>query len=304
MHACRIPPGGRGYCGLRRNENGRMVHLAGTPGKGLLEWYHDPLPTNCVADWVCAGGSGAGYPVYSYTEAGPELGYRNLAVFYKSCTLDCLYCQNWQHRQGAAQLKPLIAASELAGKVDERTSCICYFGGDPASQMLHALRTSEIALRRKEGRILRICWETNGTMERALLRRAAALSLKTGGCVKVDLKAWDERLHIALTGSSNRVVLSNFKWLAGLHSRRAEPPLVVASTLLVPGYVEEEEVEGIARFISSLDPEIPYSLLAYSPEYMMRDLPFLTREKAMACLQVAREHLENVRLGNQALLRA
>ncbi|NPU85813.1 MAG: hypothetical protein HPY65_15155 [Syntrophaceae bacterium] len=25
---------------------------------GKLSWYHDSLPTNCVTDWVCAGGSG------------------------------------------------------------------------------------------------------------------------------------------------------------------------------------------------------------------------------------------------------
>jgi pyruvate-formate lyase-activating enzyme len=30
-------------------------------------------------------------------------------------------------------------------------------------------------------------------------------------------------------------------------------PILGASTLLVPGYVDEEEVKGIAKFISELD---------------------------------------------------
>ena len=58
----------RGYCGLRTVRSGKLVHLAGTPERGLLYWYRDPLPTNCVADWVCEGGQ--------------HRGCHNLAVFY------------------------------------------------------------------------------------------------------------------------------------------------------------------------------------------------------------------------------
>ncbi|MHC4703290.1 MAG: radical SAM protein, partial [Planctomycetota bacterium] len=61
---CRIPVGGRGYCGVRRNEGGRLA--GGTAQGAAVSWYCDPLPTNCVADWVCAGGSGAGYPQWAY----------------------------------------------------------------------------------------------------------------------------------------------------------------------------------------------------------------------------------------------
>ena len=50
------------------------------------------------------------------------------------------------------------------------------------------------------------------------------------------------------------------------------PPLLIASTLLVPGYVNENEVGGIARFIASINPDIPYSLLAYCPHFYMSDL--------------------------------
>ena len=93
---CRIPEGGLGYCGLRRNEGGRLTGVC--PGEGKLSWYHDPLPTNCVADWVCPGGRGAGYPQYAYS-SGPEHGYKNLAVFFHACSFDCLFCQNWHFRE-------------------------------------------------------------------------------------------------------------------------------------------------------------------------------------------------------------
>jgi len=96
MNECRIPEDGTGYCGLRKNKKGKLTGVS--PEEGKLSWYHDPLPTNCVGDWVCPGGTGAGYPEYAYCN-GPEYGYKNLAVFFHACSFNCLYCQNWHFRK-------------------------------------------------------------------------------------------------------------------------------------------------------------------------------------------------------------
>ncbi|MBM4086672.1 MAG: hypothetical protein FJ272_17950 [Planctomycetes bacterium] len=131
----------------------------------------------------------------------------------------------------------------------------------------------------------------------------ADLSLRSGGCIKFDLKAWDERLHLALTGVSNRRTLDNFEALAELGKSRPEPPFLVASTLLVPGYVDADEVRGIAGFIAGLDPTIPYSLLAFHPQFYMSDLPTTSRAQAEACEQAAlAAGLQRVRIGNRHLL--
>jgi pyruvate formate lyase activating enzyme len=296
-NACRIPDGGRGYCGSRENVAGGLRGAA----RGALTWYHDPLPTNCVADWVCPGGSGAGFPRFAHRD-GPETGYRNLAVFYESCTFDCLFCQNW-HFRNAELNADRTSAEELADHVDERTSCVCFFGGDPTPQLPHALRAARRALATRDWEILRICWETNGAMDPVLLYEMARLSLVSGGCVKFDLKASDEGLHLALTGVSNRRTLENFARVARLAEARSEPPLLVASTLLVPGYVDEEEVRAIARFIASLDPAIPYSLLAFHPAFAMADLPPTSRGHALACKAAAEEAgLSRVHIGNPHVL--
>jgi pyruvate formate lyase activating enzyme len=297
VNACRIPEGERGYCGSRENVGGGLRGAA----RGSLSWYHDPLPTNCVADWVCPGGTGAGFPRFAHRE-GPETGYRNLAVFYNSCTFDCLFCQNWHFR--AADLDAeRTSAEELADSADARTSCICFFGGDPTPQLPHALRTARRALARRDGEILRICWETNGTMDPVLLYEMARLSLMSGGCVKIDLKAFHEALHLALCGVSNRRTLENFVRVARLAEARPEPPLLVASTLLVPGYVDDEEVRAIARFIAGLGPTIPYSLLAFHPAFTMADLPPTSRRHASECRAAAEgEGLTRVRIGNPHVL--
>jgi pyruvate formate lyase activating enzyme len=290
---CQIAEGERGFCGLRTVREGRLVHLAGTSRRGLLHWYRDPLPTNCVADWVCIGHR--------------QRGKHNLAVFYASCTYDCLFCQNWHYRladptlgQGRGGVT-VMSAAELADAANSQTFCVCYFGGDPASQMPHALASARALARRG----VVVCWETAGSSNPRLLDRALEQSLETGGCLKFDLKAFDDRLHHALTGVSNRQTLDNLRRVvARFDDRRPDgsPPIVV-STLLVPGYVDAEEIGRIAGFIADLEPRIPYALLAFAPHFYMPDLPTTSVDHANAAQAAARDAgLQNVRVGNLNLL--
>jgi len=301
---CRIPKNQKGYCGLVENQNNKLIRHGGTPQNGILEWYYDALPTNCVAWWFCPGCTGAGYPKYAYFPHA-ETGYSNLAVFYGSCSLDCLFCQNWHYRNLASTHKPSMTAQELANKAEKHVSCICYFGGDPSTQMPHALKTSQHALEKaqEERRLLRICWETNGYMNPQLAQKAAELSLKSGGNIKIDIKTWNENLNKALCGVSNKPTLETFKTIGEkYYHQRLELPILTASTLLVSGYVDETEVENIAKFISEINPEIPYTLLAFYPQYVMDDLHSTSRKHAEKCLEAAKKHLRNVRIGNIHLL--
>jgi len=299
FNRCRIPEGRSGFCGLRHVRDGKLK--GGRPHEGNLSFYHDPLPPNCVAGFVCPGGTGCGYPRYAHVK-GPEYGYKNLAVFYQACSFDCLFCQNWHYRYSAVR-ESQVDALELAEAVDDRTACICYFGGDPTPQLPHAIRASRLALDKNKGRILRICWETNGSMHPALLRQAAELSFNSGGCIKFDLKTWSEELHIALCGVSNKRTLENFELLAEYARRRSVPPFLTASSLLIPGYIDREEISRIAAFISSLSPDIPYALLAFHPQFIMGDLPPTSRRHAEECLAEAKgQGLKRVRLGNIHLL--
>jgi len=299
VHSCRIPEGKTGFCGQRRVKNGRII--GGRPHEGNLYYYFDPLPTNCVGDFVCPAGTGCGYPQYSVAK-GPELGHRNLAVFYHACAFNCLYCQNY-HFKDRTFSSTNIPAKKLAQAVDKKTTCICYFGGDPTPQILHALKTSKLALKNDHDRILRICWETNGAMQEPYLSMLADLSLKSGGLIKFDLKAWSKEIHYALCGVTNSKTLENFRTLSRLIDKRPKPPLLIASTLLVPGYVDEPEVKQIAGFIAGLNPQIPYSLLAFHPQFYLNDLPTTAKSHALACREAAFDAgLNNVHIGNIHLL--
>jgi pyruvate formate lyase activating enzyme len=282
-NSCRLGEGEIGLCGLRTARNGRLIHLSGTPRGALVSWYDDPLPTNCVAAWVCEGSR--------------QRGKVNLAVFYEACTFDCVSCQNWHFR--LKHPPGDVSAEHLAAQAHSRTHCVCYFGGDPTPQMPHALAASRLLADQR----VAVCWETNGSMHPRLLDQAVDLSLRTGGCIKFDLKAFDENLHLALTGVSNRRTLENFVRAARRTSQRPEPPLVVASTLLVPGYVDAKEVGRIASFISEIDPDIPYALLGFYPHFFIPDLPHTSVRHAEDAEAAARAAgLTRVRIGNRHLL--
>jgi pyruvate formate lyase activating enzyme len=264
-------------CKLCANEC-KGFALCGGPFYGNLTYYEDPLPTNCCNSWFCKGSKLIG---------------TNLAVFYYGCNFDCVFCQNWSHKNVNRYFVDLEELLEAAK--NERVKCICHFGGSPEPQLPFALKFSRKALELRED--LMICWEWNGAGNSALALKAAELSSKSDGTVKFDLKAWSKPLHLLLTGRDNDRVKRNFELIG-----KRFPEVLSATTLLVPYYVDEAEIEGIASFIASVDEKIPYSLLVFHPDYMLKDLPVTPRYQVIGCYKAAKKHLKNVNVGNLHLL--
>ena len=81
--------------------------------------------------------------------------------------------------------------------------------------------------------------------------------------------------------------------------------MLIASTLLVPGYVDEKpKSQELPGFLAELNPEIPYSLLGFYPHFHLQDLPTTSRTHALRCREVAEQAgLKRVNLGNLHLLR-
>ncbi len=302
---CSIPLGGVGYCGIVKNEGGILKFKTGSPFKAIGLYYLDPHPTNCVADWVCPGATGRGYPKYSLLPTG-EKGYYNIAVFYGACNFNCLFCQNWEYRDMAVKGSPTLTIDSLVEAVNGKTTCVCFFGGDPGPQIIHALRAARAmveAARDKGLKVFRVCWETNGFVNSSIMDKMTELSLETGGIVKIDVKAWSPEIYYALTSSDGRLVFENVKRVAEKFNERPDVPLLVVSTLLVPGYIDSVEINGITKFIAELNPDIPYRLLAFHPDYLMRDLPPTSRRHALEAYEIAKKNgLKNVSIGNWWLL--
>jgi len=281
---CVLSDGERSYCGLKQNLGGRLKPLV-PPDHAVLYAYRDPLPTNCCAAWFCPGSAARGQV--------------NVAVFFYACNFNCLFCQNAGHKDFGT-VNPVSRNEFVASvKACENAHCICYFGGSPEPQLQFALRASNAIIKDKA---VRICWEWNGCGNPTLVKCAAELSSRSGGIVKFDLKAFEPGLSIALSGVPSQRAYENFALVAEEFFEQSKPPVLTATTLLVPYYVDEHEVEQIAAFIASVNPGIPYSLLVFHPSYYMRDLPITPRAQVVRCYEAAKRHLQHVNIGNQQLL--
>ncbi len=281
VNGCRIEEGQAGYCGVRENCGGKIKG----PDKtyGYCDWYHDPLPTNCVADWVCAGSS--------------HHGFTNCAVFYEACTFNCLFCQNWHYRDR----KTRTTAAELAQAVNPTTGCICFFGGDPTPFARHSIEVSRLVAEKR--RKVRICWETNGSVAPKYMDSWIDIALRTDGCIKIDLKTFSEPLNNALCGTSNSTTKENIRRVARSMIKRPNPPLLIVSTLLIPGYIDEQELTRMAEFLSTIDRTIPWSFLGFFPHFHFGDMPRTSQKQAESALRIVRKYgMENTHLGNVHLL--
>jgi pyruvate formate lyase activating enzyme len=77
--------------------------------------------------------------------------------------------------------------------------------------------------------------------------------------IEVGLKALDDRLHFDYTGVSNRATLDNFDQLIKMGKK------LVVDTVLIPDYIDADEIERIAVFVASRDKNMPFILLPYFP---------------------------------------
>ncbi|QOR95113.1 radical SAM protein [Thermosphaera chiliense] len=312
VNNCVIPESGKGFCGIWVSEKGLLKTVAGVDAS-IGYYYFDPLPTNCVATPVCPAATGKGYPKYAVNPR-VEHGFYNLAVFFAGCSLDCLFCQNWEHKDMVAEpesrKRPVFNVDELlrAG-LNSKVTCVCFFGGDPGPHVVFALKFSRQLLKeaRERSFVKRICWETNGLVHPSLFKEMVKLSLESGGIVKVDWKAWNPWIYEALTGVDGVKALeylkTNVKTALEVWNERREIPILVVSMLLVPGYVDEVEVANVAEYVSSLNPETPLILLAFHPNHLLRDLPPTSTRHAMKAYEEAvNKGLKNVYVGNEWLL--
>jgi pyruvate-formate lyase-activating enzyme len=105
--------------------------------------------------------------------------------------------------------------------------------------------------------------------------------------IAVGLKAFNEQLHLEYTGQSNKTILENFKRI------HATGIPMMAETLLIPGCIEKEEIEQIAKFIASVDKNIRYQVDAYS-KVADNPWPRPTAEQVEEAVMMARKHLANV----------
>ncbi len=166
---------------------------------------------------------------------------------------------------------------------------ISFTGGDLACQPeFYALAAKEIKNLKKD---LWILFETNGYG----LSSKNLESFRESGIDSfwLDIKAYDEEIHKRLTGAPN-------KWILKLPDAIIENDFVLeVLTLYIPGWVEKDQIENIAKVLVKVDARIPFTILAFFQEYKLTDVPPPNLNQMIETyLAVKDTGLKNVRMGN------
>ncbi len=110
----------------------------------------------------------------------------------------------------------------------------------------------------------------------------------------LDIKAYDEKVYRKLCGVSNKWILKTPEWIID-HGFVLE-----VLTLYIPNWVEKDQILKIAKLIYEVNPNIPFTILAFFPAYKLKNnrTPTLT-EMIQTYLAVKKDvGLKNVKLGN------
>lgn len=103
----------------------------------------------------------------------------------------------------------------------------------------------------------------------------------------VSIKAYTDSLHIDYTGVSNTDVLKNF-----VEAHKVGIKLE-ASSVFIPGFIDSDEIEKIAKFIADVDRGIPYRIIGFvPPPHSPWRKP--THQEVEKAAQIAKGHLSNV----------
>jgi pyruvate formate lyase activating enzyme len=102
-----------------------------------------------------------------------------------------------------------------------------------------------------------------------------------------SLKAATPSIHLAYTGVDNSHILANFRRLYESGKK------MQSETVFIPGLVDAAEIEKVARFIASVNPDIPFRVDAYFP---VPSCPWraATREEVEAAAELARKYVKKV----------
>lgn len=178
-------------------------------------------------------------------------------LFLQGCNFNCLACHNPQtiplHTPRANEMNVPEVLEEIRASMPF-ISGITVSGGEATVQYEFVVDLFKEMKKRLEFSSLTTFIDSNGNAPQAVWDLLAPY---TDG-VMLDLKALDDASHIALTGSSNAVVLESIKYLDSINK------LFEVRLLLVPGHNDsDDELIKTAVWLKGVNPEMKIKINAF-----------------------------------------
>jgi len=270
-HRCRMNPGKFGVCGVRENRGGRLVtHVYGE----VIAAHVDPIEKK---------------PFYHFLP-----GTTSFSIATVGCNFRCPFCQNWEISQASkkgqagAGGRAFSPEAVVRSAVDQGCRSISYTYTEPTIFFEYAFDTAKLA--KQAG--LANNFVTNGFMTAEALETIKPYL----AAANVDLKAFRDETYKKICKARLEPVLDSIRLMRKLEI------WVEITTLVVPGLNDgDEELGDIARFIAGVDPDIPWHISRFHPDYQYteaRSTPLDTLRRAFAAGK--KEGLRYVYIGNVA----
>jgi pyruvate formate lyase activating enzyme len=238
---CRIRPGKRGLCGVRENQDGRLMTLV---YGNLVAANVDPIEKKPFFHFL------PGSLAYSIATVG--------------CNFRCLHCQNADISQLPRETgkipgdfvppEEVVAEAKMYG-----CQSIAYTYSEPTIFFEYAY---DVALLAKDAGLKNV-FVSNGYMG----EKAAEGIIPILDGVNIDLKG-DDQFYRSVCGAKLEPVKRNIElfWESGVW--------VEITTLIIPGYNDSEEtLRELSEFLAGLSPDIPWHVSAFHPTYKLLDAP-------------------------------
>ncbi len=268
-HRCIIRSGRRGICKVRENRSGELVSLS----YGMLaSMAIDPIEKK---------------PLFHYLPATTCM-----SVATAGCNLACPWCQNHSlsRMPGRAPRMPgqrVEPAHIVAQALGAGCSSMSYTYSEPTVFYEYARDIGILA--REQG--LGNAFVTNGHMTAAVIRDAAAHFLDAAN---VDLKASSARVYKHLCKGRIEAVKKSISLMRELGT------WVEVTTLVIPTVNDSvADLTGIARFLASVDKDIPWHVSRFHPELDFMSVPSTPAETLQMAIETGvAEGLHHVYIGN------
>ncbi len=239
-HECLIAPSKRGICQVRENRDGKLYSLN---YRKAVSMAVDPIEKK---------------PFFHF-----HPGSTSLSIATVGCNFRCLHCQNYSISQMVRDHGQIpgedVPPEDVVKEAKERgCDSISYTYSEPTIFYEYAYDIAKLA--KSEG--LSNNFVTNGYIGEDALKEISPFL----DAANIDLKGFTDEFYRKVCGAKLQPVLDSIK----LHHELGI--WIEIATLVIPGYNDRrEEFEGIAKFIASVDPEIPWHVTRFHPDYKLLD---------------------------------
>ncbi|MDL2250688.1 AmmeMemoRadiSam system radical SAM enzyme [Lachnospiraceae bacterium OttesenSCG-928-J05] len=266
FHMCELLPGQTGFCNGRQNIDGKII------------------PLNYSKITALALDSIEKKPLRNF-----HPGSLILSVGSYGCNLRCPFCQNFEISMASkADIETQeITPEELCNlallKRKRGNIGVAYTYNEPLIGYEFVRDTAKLV---KEAGMVNVL-VTNGTASPQVLSEISPYI----DAMNIDLKGFTDDFYKKVKGDLETVK----RFITEAH----QSAHIEVTTLVIPGMNDsEEEIGALAKWLASLDADIPLHLSRFFPRYQMLDKEATEIAKIYRLAEIARRYLKYVFMGN------